>query len=314
MTQQKQRRRFICMSVFLLLAAVGLYGLLPQIDGFSTSLSLLAEADLPFVVAAFVAGLSAVACSAAIYKTIAKRKITYRETLLVQLAGLFINRVLPAGIGGLGLSFLYLRKKRHTRTEASAVVLVNSIVGFTGHGILLLVAITFLAISGIGDIPALRNAWWLPIVIVVSMVAAVYAGLKIAFHAKPALAKQVKVVGSYYRNRPKRLVLAVAISCLLTISNAAALWFSCLSLTIDLAFPVVFTIFTLGIALGTATPTPGGLGGLEAAIVAGLIAVDVTAPLALAAALLYRLVTFWIGLFIGLIAFIFVHKIKLINI
>jgi uncharacterized protein (TIRG00374 family) len=61
----------------------------------------------------------------------------------------------------------------------------------------------------------------------------------------------------------------------------------------------VFIVFTLGVAVGTATPTPGGIGGAEAALTAGFLAQDVSAPLALAAALLYRFTSFWVGLAVG---------------
>ena len=47
-------------------------------------------------------------------------------------------------------------------------------------------------------------------------------------------------------------------------------------------------------ALAAAAPTPGGLGALEAALVAGLTGVGMAAGPAVSAVLLYRLATYWL--------------------
>ncbi|MFI5271393.1 MAG: flippase-like domain-containing protein, partial [Candidatus Saccharimonadales bacterium] len=67
-------------------------------------------------------------------------------------------------------------------------------------------------------------------------------------------------------------------------------------------------IFTLGISTGTITPTPGGLGGFEAGLFAGFVAFHVPVAPALAIALLYRLISYWLALGIGLLAFIEVQR------
>ena len=50
-------------------------------------------------------------------------------------------------------------------------------------------------------------------------------------------------------------------------------------------------------------PTPGGLGGFEAALVAGLTALHIAAGPAVAAVLTFRLLTFWLPIVPGFIAF-----------
>jgi glycosyltransferase 2 family protein len=47
-------------------------------------------------------------------------------------------------------------------------------------------------------------------------------------------------------------------------------------------------------ALAAAAPTPGGLGAIEAALVAGLTGVGMAAGPAVSAVLLYRLATYWL--------------------
>ena len=47
-------------------------------------------------------------------------------------------------------------------------------------------------------------------------------------------------------------------------------------------------------ALAAIAPTPGGLGAIEAALVAGLTGVGMSSGLAVSAVLLYRLATYWL--------------------
>jgi len=60
--------------------------------------------------------------------------------------------------------------------------------------------------------------------------------------------------------------------------------------------------------LGAAVPTPGGLGGIEAGILAGLIACGVPAAPALAATLIYRGLTYWAPIIPGLFVLPWVRK------
>lgn len=56
----------------------------------------------------------------------------------------------------------------------------------------------------------------------------------------------------------------------------------------------LFLAYAAGMAAGGIGLTPGGLGVIEAALAAGLVAIGVTGHHALAAVLLYRLISFWL--------------------
>jgi uncharacterized protein (TIRG00374 family) len=86
-----------------------------------------------------------------------------------------------------------------------------------------------------------------------------------------------------------------------------------LALGIHLSFVPTLLILTFGVGAGAATPTPGGLGGFEAGLVGGFVAYDVNASAALAIALLYRLISYWLTLLIGAGAFIFCQRQKWLN-
>jgi uncharacterized protein (TIRG00374 family) len=63
----------------------------------------------------------------------------------------------------------------------------------------------------------------------------------------------------------------------------------------DLPFVQVGAIYMGARLLAGAAPVPGGLGALEAALVAGFSALGMPAGPAASAVLIYRLLTFWLG-------------------
>ena len=62
-------------------------------------------------------------------------------------------------------------------------------------------------------------------------------------------------------------------------------------------------VFLAGNALGSAAPTPGGVGAVEAALTLGLIAVGVPKEVAAPAVLLFRLMTLWLPVLPGWLSF-----------
>jgi hypothetical protein len=76
--------------------------------------------------------------------------------------------------------------------------------------------------------------------------------------------------------------------------------------------PVPWRGLLLAYAVGTAASsisvTPGGLGVAETALALSLMGVGVRHPLALAAALVYRLVSFWLVVFVGWLAYLLLRR------
>jgi uncharacterized protein (TIRG00374 family) len=69
------------------------------------------------------------------------------------------------------------------------------------------------------------------------------------------------------------------------------------------SFEKVALVYLAGSAIASAAPTPGGLGAVEAALVAGLTATGVASGPAIAGVLTFRLATFWIPTLPGWVAF-----------
>lgn len=92
----------------------------------------------------------------------------------------------------------------------------------------------------------------------------------------------------------------------LTITNVLVLFLAAHSFapelfqTFDAAQLLI--IYSTGILLGSLVPTPGGLAGVEAGLVAGFVAYDVPAETALAITIAFRFVTYWLPLVPGFVA------------
>lgn len=253
--------------------------------------------------------------AAATYYLLAYHKLRYSQTILVQLAATFINRLLPAGIGALGANYAYLRHRRHSRVEAGSVVAVNNLLGFTGHALLLTLALVLAPASQPSWLALTGNKsgrFWLLTAVVVILLLLTGVFLRNRGRYKQA-SRAITRSLSAYRRRPGRLLAALTSSVLLTGCNIVCLLLCADALGLTLPFTAILLTFTFGVSLGTATPTPGGLGGFEAGLVAGLIAYHVDSSSALATALLYRLISYWLPLALGALALIICQRRGLFN-
>ncbi len=108
--------------------------------------------------------------------------------------------------------------------------------------------------------------------------------------------------------RPTKVITLFGGDIIISLSYITALFFSTLAFGGDISFPRVGAIFLVGAAIATVAPTPGGLGALEAALIAGLVAAGMDNAVAVPAVFLYRLATFWIPSAPGWLAFRWLQK------
>jgi uncharacterized membrane protein YbhN (UPF0104 family) len=298
----------------LALAVVAVYGIVPQLGGLKSAWPIVRQARPGWVLLTIGVFALTYLAAAALYGVLAMRRLHYGRTLLVQVAGMFANRLLPAGVGAIGINYLYLRRERHTQVEAGAVVAANNTLGFLGHVSLLIVLIVT---SGSALAGQLRwslprpNAWWLAVGIIIVLV--LLAALVLLRRQAHNALKHIGQVLLVYQRRPGRLLAAYLLSMLLTLLYAGTLYAAMRALGLgQLSLLEVFIGFSIGVIGATVTPTPGGLGGAEAGLAAGLLLYGrLSAAEVLAAVLLYRLVTYWLALVAGGVAFVAVERRRL---
>ena len=98
---------------------------------------------------------------------------------------------------------------------------------------------------------------------------------------------------------PVKLGLLFGGSALITLAYIAALDASVQAFGAGPGLIVLGAVYLGAAALAAAAPTPGGLGAIEAALVAGLTGVGMQPGPAVSAVLLYRLATYWLPVLPG---------------
>jgi uncharacterized membrane protein YbhN (UPF0104 family) len=98
---------------------------------------------------------------------------------------------------------------------------------------------------------------------------------------------------------PKKLATGLGGTILLTATFVACLDASIRAFGGSMSLTTVAVVFLTGNALGSAAPTPGGLGAVEGALSLGLTLAGLPAGTATSAVLLFRLHTFWLPVLPG---------------
>jgi glycosyltransferase 2 family protein len=223
------------------------------------------------------------------------------RTLLAQLAGSFITLVTPAAVGGIALNLRYLRKADVEPADAAASVGVSQVFAFGLHILLLII---FAALAGTSGRASFRVPGWVYIALavlaaVVLVVLAIPAGRRVARARLAPTLSQVIPRLLDITQRPAKLAEGIGGALLVTLGYILCLFASVEAVGAHAALPSIAVVFLTGNAIGSAFPTPGGLGAVEGALTGGLTLAGVPGASALAAVFLFRLITFWLPVPVG---------------
>jgi uncharacterized membrane protein YbhN (UPF0104 family) len=299
--------------IFTVIGIIAIYVIVPQLGVLHSSWHLIEKADLPELPVALILTLLTYFFAAETYYFLAFRPIKYWQTVLMQLGAMFVNKLLPAGIGALGANYTYLKHKKHSSLQAASVVGVNNILGVLGHLICLIVVVAFsykqIDLSNNSD--KINTSHIVSILVLIATVLCI-----VWFVAKARVTKLLSGLWAQlvvYKSKPFNLLLALSASICLTLANVLCLYICANALGVEVRFAVIIIVFTLGVGAGTTIPTPGGLGGFEAGLFAGFVAYHVASAHALALVLLYRIISYWLPLLFGAPAFIVCQKMNLFS-
>jgi uncharacterized protein (TIRG00374 family) len=279
-------------------AAGAFYYLLPQLAHVGSSWRAVQSADwawLPLVIA--LSAVTYLASAVALMGAVVPR-IRLWPTVLAQAASSFINRVSPANVGGMALNARYLQKSGVEPSAGVAAVGVNSLAGAIVHLVLIVV---FFSWSGRGLAKAFKLPSGSKLLLILAVVVAI-AGILLAtrpgrrFAAGKLIPGLKSAAGSLRRvaQRPGKMFMLFGGSVLITLAYIGALAASVRAFGGGPGVIIVGAVYLGAAAIAAAAPSPGGLGAIEAALVAGLTGVGMQAGPAVSAVLLYRLATYWL--------------------
>lgn len=250
-------------------------------------------------------------CSAVALRAASGRPIPLCRTTAAQFTAAAANRVTPGGLGAAAVNTRYLVCRGLPLPRAAVVVAVVQAAGVAAH--LLLLAAVLGAGGGDGRVAgalrhhAARAAGLVPPVPLligagVLLPALVVWGRRAA--CSPAVGRAAEGLTDLGR-RPRALLTVLAGSAATSLALGLAFALSVLAVPGTAAGPgdvlALVTAYLVGSAAGATVPSPGGMGSTEAALVATLAALGVAAGPALHAVLLFRAVTFWAPVPLGLL-------------
>lgn len=288
--------------------AIGAYFLLSQLTHVEFG-TLFHEAEWGWVAAAV--GFSALSYFAAAMSLLGfvPERVPFLRAVAAQVAGSFVKIVAPAAVGGVALNTRFLQRSGVRSGLAVASVGASQLFGLGSHILLLLV---FGYLTGTEKTPSFTPsrtviAGLLSVAVLVLVVTAIPFLRKFVVTRVRSLFAGVVPRMLDVLQRPQKLLTGIGGMLLLTLMfvlclDASVRAFGNEQMT-SLSLASVAVVFLAGNALGSAAPTPGGVGAVEATLTLGLIAVGVPKDVAAPAVLLYRLLTLWLPVLPGWLFF-----------
>jgi uncharacterized protein (TIRG00374 family) len=237
-------------------------------------------------------------------------RLSFFRTLLVQVAGSFITLVTPAAVGGAALNIRYLQRKKVPAAVAAASVGVAQVVAFVLHIVLLVIFAAIAGSSASEHIQPPRWAWFVlaGLVVLALAVLAVPAGRRaLRARVSPTLGQVLPRLLDVAQ-QPVKLAQGIGGALLLSLSYILCLAACVAAFGRSVPIASIAVVYLTGSAIGSILPTPGGLGGVEAALTAGLTAAGLPGAVAVSAVLLFRLLTFWLPVPFGWAALSFLER------
>lgn len=288
--------------VVLAVLALAVHTLLPQLGDLGTTMRTIGSASPLWLLAALGASVLSYAGAAVALAGGSPVRIAFLRTLVTQVAGSFANRIAPAGLGGMGVNARYLQRHGVDRVDAVAAVGAVTLSGALLHTVLLVVAAVATGRNGVEEV-RLPHGWALVVLAaVVPAVVGVTLATPLRRRVVGPLRRGLTQLGAVLRSG-RRAALVFGGNLAVTGGYVLALAAALHAYAGDVAFDRVALVFLAGSAVASISPTPGGLGAMEAALVAGLTGLGVPSAPAVAGVLTFRMATFWLPTLPGWLAF-----------
>lgn len=296
----------------VLLLILGLVAVAVILTSFNTEdvLDALSRANPWWLLIAF--GWSLVAFIGAALAMVAFSPVTlpWNRVVLIQVAAAYVALAVPAGVGPAALNLRLLTRRRvPTALAAATVALVQ--VSATVVTVIGLVILT-LATGSEGTLTKLPSkAILIGVGVTVAVIAAalVIPGVRAwASRRVVPIVRQTWPRLSEILGQPWRLALGAAGNLLVTVAFVATLHATLEAFGQDLPIIDVAIVLLLGNAVAAAIPTPGGIGTVELALIAGLTGAGVPPGVAPSVAIIYRVVSYWARIPLGFVAMRYLQR------
>lgn len=286
----------------LLVAAISALIIVPQAAELGEIGAALRQTSWPWVAAAALASAATYPMAAIQVMGATRARLPPCRTTLAQVASAVANLVAPGGIGGAGLNVRYLERCGLDRAEAVAAVTLANIAGFVVHVAAL--AIIGVLVTGTAIAPVREPPRWVLLAAVAGLAALAGAVFWSPLGGRRLPAPLREMARSFLAAlcRPRQAALLLAGSAGVTAGYVIALWCSLRAFGSQLPAVQVAGAYLAGASVGAISPTPGGLGAVEATLVGTLARFGVPGGTAVVSVVVFRFVTYWLPALPGAVA------------
>jgi uncharacterized protein (TIRG00374 family) len=273
------------------------YFLISQMSGidFEAVWAVMQSADWVWIAVAFIVGQFVYFPEATGMLAAVGQPIPLRPAIILQSAIKFIGLAVPSSAGRIGMQAAFLRKYGVGFTASLVQGSIDTISGLVVEILILLSAVVFIGVNV--DLDSSETEWG-PIILVVliavvAVVLLVTRVQKVRDWIMPVVTEAFGALGSVLKD-PKRTLGLVASNFGSRFILAVSMWMILLSLDVELGIWTVLVATVATGLLGGLVPIPGGIGVSEAVLTAFLVFFGVEETTAFAAAVVYRIATFYI--------------------
>ena len=330
----QDRRKLFGGLALIVLIIVAIYVVFPELVGLDDALHKLDEATWYWVVVAIGFNVAAFGAYVALFRGVlggtrdddVHRRLDLRASYLITMAGLAATRIFSAaGAGGIALTYWALRKAGMPRRR-SACRMVAFLVLTYGVYTFALVSFGILLRTQVlpGDapfggtvVPAVLSAIAIAVFLLIALIPddverriqSVAGGYRhtrylTRFAKGPAtVASGVRTAIDYVRN-PERGALAVAGAVGFWAANICVLWACFEAFGGDVPFAVLVQGFFVGMAANLIPSPAGGVGSVDAGMIAAFVLFGIDEATVFPAVLAYRVIAFWLPIPPGIVAFV----------
>jgi uncharacterized protein (TIRG00374 family) len=289
------RPRDVVIMLLTVVAAVTLLSQLADI-GLDTIVEELAGASLGWVLFGLVLAQLALLCDALATIAAVGTPLPLGPTTVLQSAIKFINLSVPSVAGKFALTVRYLQRQGVASSVAATQGAIDGFAGFLVQAAVLVVVLPMIDLDvDWGSFDASALVW-----IGIAMIAVAVLGLLIAALVPSLRARLAPPLHAALANvralvsSPPRLVKLVLANLGSQIVYALVLGTALRSLSADASLADLLFVNTAVSLFSGLVPIPGGIGVAEAGLTAGLVDVGIPEETALAAALIHRLLTYYL--------------------
>lgn len=289
--------------LFALGLGAGMYFLLPQLGELHKVVGIWAAVNPPWLALGLVGSALAYLFAAIAAQGAVAKRLSLVRLIVAQYAATFGSRFSPQGVGGALVIERFLEKSGVEKVAAVTALAVSAAAGAAIHLSLILIVLPFVNVR---TLTLVKNTQAWQFGVAGLLIAAVAFFLLRSGHRRAKLAaafkKAVDNLRAVAQNKRRALELSGG-AFGITASYTFTFYVSLLAIGAQISPSDAVIVYLVGQMIGAASPTVGGLGVTEGALAGGLMTFGMGPEQAVAATLLFRLLTFWLPILPGALAF-----------